>query len=150
MLNQQGLHINLTGNRRGCVGVSLLYLLCACLPSLTTLEWTDQQHFAKTKLGYTSLPSILNAIIGITSYYCVILKMMVIGWCNKNNSEWGFYVFLRKRTRSYFFKKNKQTLFNTKKQVGCFSFLKMDFLNPVWHKPSCSIHFLTQEQNFLC
>jgi len=26
-------------------------LMCACLPSLTTWEWTDQQHFAKTKMG---------------------------------------------------------------------------------------------------
>jgi len=25
-------------------GSAFLCLLCACLPSLTTLEWTDQQH----------------------------------------------------------------------------------------------------------
>jgi len=28
-------------------------------------------------MGYISLPSILNAIVGITSYYCVILKIMI-------------------------------------------------------------------------
>jgi len=33
-------------------------------------------------------------------------------WCNKNNSEWGFSVFLKKRTKSCFFiKKNKKTAF---------------------------------------
>jgi len=50
-------------NRRICVGVAYLCLQCAFLPSLTTLmEWTDQQHFAKTKMGYISLTSLLNAI----------------------------------------------------------------------------------------
>jgi len=34
-----------------CVGVAFLCLLCACLPSLTTMKWTDQQHFALNKNG---------------------------------------------------------------------------------------------------
>jgi len=42
------------------------------------LELIDQEHFAKTETGYISLTSILNAIIGITSYYCVILKMVIL------------------------------------------------------------------------
>jgi len=29
-------------------------------------------------MGYISLASILNAIIGITSYYCVILKIVIL------------------------------------------------------------------------
>jgi len=29
-------------------------------------------------MGYMSLSSNLNAIIGITSYYCVILKIMIL------------------------------------------------------------------------
>jgi len=29
-------------------------------------------------MGYIALPSILNAIIGITSYYCVILKIVIL------------------------------------------------------------------------
>jgi len=29
-------------------------------------------------MGYISLPSILNGIIGITSYYRVILKIMIL------------------------------------------------------------------------
>jgi len=53
-------------------------LLCACLPIPTTLELIDQQHLAKTKMGYIYLPSDLKAvIIGITSY-CVILKMVTL------------------------------------------------------------------------
>jgi len=52
---------------------------CAhALPSLATLERFDQQHFAKTKMGYISLPSVLNAIIGIVSYFCVTLKMVIL------------------------------------------------------------------------
>ena len=40
------------------MGVTFLLLLCAFLPSLI-----DQEDFAKTKMGYISLPSDLNAII---------------------------------------------------------------------------------------
>ena len=80
-------YINLTWKGRVCVGVAFLCLLCACLPNLTTLECIDQQHFAKTKMAYISLPWDLNAITGIKSYYCVILKMVIFAWCNKNNSE---------------------------------------------------------------
>jgi len=29
-------------------------------------------------MGYISLPSNLNGIIGITSYYCVILKIKIL------------------------------------------------------------------------
>jgi len=58
---------------RVCVELVFLCLLCAFFPSLTTSEYTDQK-FAKIKMGYISLPSNLNGIIGITSYYCVILK----------------------------------------------------------------------------
>jgi len=57
----------------------------------------DQQHFAKTKMGYISLPSNLNVIIGITSYHCVIFASGDIAWCNKNNSEWVFVFFSKKK-----------------------------------------------------
>ena len=33
---------------------------------------------SKTKVGYIFLSSILNSTIGITSYYCVILKMVIL------------------------------------------------------------------------
>jgi len=114
MLNQQGIYINLTCNCRVSVGVVFLCLLCACLPSHATLESIDQQHFAKTKLRYISLPPNLNAIIGITSHYRVILKMVILHDATKTIqngvsvfffSEWGF-------------PKHPDLKRNEKKQVG--------------------------------
>jgi len=65
------------------------------LPSLTTLESIDQQHFAKTKIRYISLPPNLNAIIGrpITSYYCVILKMVILRDAIKTIQNGDFVFF---------------------------------------------------------
>ena len=114
MLNQQGIYINLTCNCRVSVGVVFLCLLCACFPSHATLESIDQQHFAKTKLRYISLPPNLNAIIGITSHYRVILKMVILHDATKTIqngvsvfffSEWGF-------------PKHPDLKRNEKKQVG--------------------------------
>jgi len=96
MLNQQSIYINLTCNCRVCVGVVFLCLLCACLPSLTTLESIDQQHIAKTKIRYISLPSNLNAIMGITSYYCVILKMVILHDAIKTFQNGVFACFMKK------------------------------------------------------
>jgi len=114
MLNQQSIYINLTCNCRVCLGVVFLCLLCACLPSLTTLESIDQQHFAKTKIRYISLPSNLNAIIGITSYYCVILKMVILHDVTKTiqNGVFAFFknknlFFLKKNTTPGFAKKRR-------------------------------------------
>jgi len=42
------------------------------------LESIDQKHFAKTKMGYISLPQNLNAMIGIKSYFCIILKIVTL------------------------------------------------------------------------
>ena len=105
MLNQQSIYINLTCNCRVCLGVVFLCLLCACLPSLTTLESIDQQHFAKTKIRYISLPSNLNAIIGITSYYCVILKMVILHDVTKTIQN-GVFAFFK--NKNLFFLKKKQ------------------------------------------
>ena len=63
-------------------------------------------------MGFISLSSILNAIIGITSYYCVILKMVILHDAIKNNSECFFCVYL-KRTKTYsFLKQQKKFFFN--------------------------------------
>jgi len=80
-----------------------LCLLYACLPSLTVQEWTDQQHFVKTKMGYISLPSILNAIIGITSYYCVILKMVILHDTIKTIQNGVFLFSLKKEQNNVSF-----------------------------------------------
>jgi len=118
MLNQQGVYINLTCNCRVSVGVVFLCLLCAYLPSLTTLESIDQQHFAKTKVGYISPPN-LNAIIGITSYYCVILKMVMLHDSIKTIQNAVLCYFYRTKT-SFSSKTTKYPDIkrNEKKQVG--------------------------------
>jgi len=51
------------------VGVAFLCLVC---PN------KDGLHFIPTKMGYISLPSNMNAIIGIKSYYCVMQKMVIL------------------------------------------------------------------------
>jgi len=79
MLNQQGMHKNLMWNCRICVWVVFLCFLCSCLPCLTTQEWTDQQHLVKTKTRCISLPSILNATIGVTTIQTLALQPAVWG-----------------------------------------------------------------------
>jgi len=54
-----------------------------------------------------------------------------IAWCNKNNSEWGFSVFLEKRTKSCFFQKNQKNVFLRKPKKNMWvGFKKQVFLNP--------------------
>jgi len=50
-----------------------------------------------------------------------------IAWWNKNNSGWGFSVFLKKRTKFYFFLKKTQK--NPKKQVVCLFLEKPGFFS---------------------
>jgi len=59
----------------------------------------DQKHIAKSKMGYISLSSILNAIIGITSYYCVILKMVILHDAIKTIQNGDFVFFLKKEQK---------------------------------------------------
>jgi len=101
-------YINLTWNGRACLGVTFLCLLCACLPNLTTLEWIDQQHIAKMKMGYISLPSNLNAIISIKRYYRVILKTVILHEAIKT---------IQNRFLRFFFEKKNKILFFRKKQI---------------------------------
>jgi len=117
------MRINLTWTCRVCVGMAFFCLLCTCLPSLTSLEWADQQHFAKTKMGYISLPSILNAIIGITCYHCVILKMVILHDVIKLILNCFFPFSLQKEQNLVSSKKKKkQNFFLTtqKKQAAVF------------------------------
>ena len=75
------------------MGVAFLCLQCAFLPSFTTLERADQLHFAKTKMGYISFPSNYNAIIAITSYFCVILQMLMLHNAIKTIQNGAFVLF---------------------------------------------------------
>jgi len=108
----------LTWNCRVCVEVGFLCLLCACLPNLTTLEWIDQQRFAKTKMGYISLPLNLNAIIGITSHYCVILKIVILHDTMKTIHNGVFVFFFNTNKNLFLVKKNKKI--GLKKTGGLF------------------------------
>ena len=114
------MYINLTWNCRVCVGVVFLCLLCARLASLTTLESIDQQHFAKTNIRYISLSLNFIAIIGrpITSYYCVILKMVILRDVIKTIQNGVCVIF--KEQKPVFLQKKENTGFKKKrkKQVG--------------------------------
>jgi len=57
----------------------------------------------KTKMGYISLPSILNVIVAITSYYCVILKIVILHDEIKTIQNGVFLLSLKKEQKSCFF-----------------------------------------------
>jgi len=107
--------------------VAFLSLLCTFLPSFTILEFNSPTTLYENKDGYISLPSNLSAIIGITSYYSVILKLVIV-YCmmQQKNSKWGFCVYSKQRTKPVFCQKKKSDL---KRLVGCF-FKKRVFINP--------------------
>jgi len=72
-------------------------------------------------MGYISLLSIFSAIIGITIYYCVILKIVILHDAIKTIQN-GVFCFVKKKNKILFlFKKTKKKRFLIfKKQVGCF------------------------------
>ena len=104
--------------------MAFLCLLCACLPSFATYEWSDQQHFTKTKMGYISLPSVLNARVGITSYYCVILKIVILHDGKTTIQNAVFRFSLKKERNIVSFQKTKKTLFIFKQKNRWLFFLK--------------------------
>ena len=110
-----------------------LCLLCAFLPSRITLEWIDQK-FAKTKMGYISLPSNLNGIIGTASFYCVIPKIMTLHDAIKTIKNRVFLFSLKKEQNLVSFQKTpKKTFFFEKKQNNrwvVFFEKKRVFFNP--------------------
>jgi len=53
-------------------------------------------------MGYISLPSNLNAIIGITSYYCVNLKMVILHDAIKTMENEVFPFFIKKEKKLSF------------------------------------------------
>ena len=75
----QNMHRNLTWNCRGCVGVVFLIIVRVLIkPYHFEVNWPTK--LCKNKDGVHLLPSILNAIIGMTTYYCVIRKSYVPFW----------------------------------------------------------------------
>jgi len=65
----------------------------------------DQQHVAKTNVGYISLPLNLNAIISIKSYYYVILKMVILHDAIKTTQNRFLCFFLKKAQKRVVFSK---------------------------------------------
>jgi len=76
-------------------------------PYITILESIDQQHFANTKIRYISLPPNFGAITGITNYYCLILKMVILHDAIKTIQNWVFVLFLK--NKNFFLKKPQNT-----------------------------------------
>jgi len=58
-------------------------------------------------MGNIPLPSDLNAIIGITSYSCVILKMEILHDAIKTIQNRVFVFFYKKGTNCFFSKKQE-------------------------------------------
>jgi len=56
-------------------------------------------------MAYISLPSDLNAIIGITSYYCVILKMVILHDSITTIQNSVFVFFSKKEQKPVSYKK---------------------------------------------
>jgi len=69
-------------------------------------------------MGYISVPSNLNGITGIASYYCVILKTMILRNAIKKiqngvflfslKKKQNLVYFLKTQTNVFFFEKNKK------------------------------------------
>jgi len=79
-------------------------------------------------MGYISLPSILNGIIDLTSYYCVILKMVILHDAIKTIQNF-FSIFLKIEQNPAYLK--KCIFFKKTKKGGLFFFeKKWVFLNP--------------------
>ena len=108
--------------------VAFLSLLCLLTkPYHFGVNWPSR--FAKTKMGCISLPSNSNGILGITSYYCVILKMVLLHDARKQ-FRMGFpcCCFLRIKTC---FKKKTKNVYKKTKITGRLGFSKKRvFLNP--------------------
>jgi len=83
-------------------------------------------------MRYISLPSNLNGIIGITSYYCVILKIMILHDAIKRIMNKVFPCSLKKNKILFLFKKTKKRLFfqkETKNPGGLSVFKKPGFFS---------------------
>jgi len=94
MLNEQGLHINLTWNCRGCVGVAFLFVVrLLAKPYHFRVNWPttlcenkDGVHFFALNFEY------------LNRYDKLLLcnsENGDIAWCKENNSD-GVFVFLSK------------------------------------------------------
>jgi len=102
----------------GMVFLFVVHMLAKPLRSELT------NNTCQTKDGLHFLPSILNAIIGITSHFCAIMKIVILHVGIKTIQNVFFSVFLKRAKYLVSFKKN-----GCKKTGGLF-FLKMGLFQP--------------------
>jgi len=95
-------YTNLTGNFRVCVGVAFLCLLCAFLPSHTTLGVYCQTTFCENKYGVHFFTLNFECHNRYSKFLLCHSENGDIAWSSKNNSKLGF---LKKTTKSCLFKK---------------------------------------------
>jgi len=86
-------------------GFALFAVRILAMPRGANLPTT----LCKNKDGDIPLPSDLNAIIVITSYYCVILKMVTLHDAIKTILKGVFVFFFHKNANLFPLKKNKIT-----------------------------------------
>jgi len=80
-------------------------------------------------MGYISLSSILNAIIGITSYYCVILKIVILHDGIKAIQNGDFLISLKKE-QNLVSLKPKKTFFSKNNRWAVFILKILGFSQP--------------------
>ena len=104
-------------------GFSLSALCCLPKPYHFGVKWPAM--LCENKDQYISFPIELNAIIGIKSYYCVILKMVISRRPNAIKTiQNSVFVFFWKRKKTCLFSKHKKN----EEHVNCFLF------NPVFFR----------------
>jgi len=84
-------------------GFSLFAVSMLAKPYYLGVNWPTTLR--ENKDGVHFLPSILNAIMGITSYYCVILKMVIFHGGIKTIQNEVFPFSSKKRMKYCFFLK---------------------------------------------
>ena len=72
----------------------LFCFLCACLPSATTLEWSEQQDFAKKSCAIHFFTLNFECLNRHKKLLLSNFENDDIAWCYINNSELGFVFFL--------------------------------------------------------
>jgi len=82
-------------------GFSLFAVHTLAKPYRLGVNWPTTH--CEIKEGYISLPLILNAIIGITSYYCIIMKTVILHDGIKTIQNWVFLFSLKKEQNLVYF-----------------------------------------------
>jgi len=112
--------------QRLCGSGFSLFAVCMLAKSYHFGVWSElTNNTLQKQTGYIYLPSILNAIIGITSCYCVILKKVILHDAIKTIQNVFLCFFLKKRTKTCFcLKKQKNVLKKNKNNRCIVVFLK--------------------------